>query len=115
MGKRLLLFVAFILAVFFAGCVSPDFSSAVFVEATGKSEYVNSIKIVLNPDHTGSMQVTGAGGGDFQGTWKLQESPDVVKVVFNTNGENILITFYQNKEASISSARLQEFGTWYEE
>jgi hypothetical protein len=108
--------IPLILALF-SGCVDeyPDFSRAVFAEANPKTETIDTIKIVLNQDHRGSIQLTGKDNDGIQGTWQIQSSDEVKKVVFNGNGENILITFYKNNEVSISTSNFQAFGRWYQE
>ncbi|MFH1486786.1 MAG: hypothetical protein ABIH46_12010 [Chloroflexota bacterium] len=93
----------------------PDFSRAVFVEASPHTENVDTIKIAVNPDKTASVQVTGRAQGGSQGTWELQDSTDVPKVTIRLPGENLLLTFYKNKEAGISGANVQFFGRWYQE
>ncbi|MBI2909560.1 MAG: hypothetical protein HYX92_18110 [Chloroflexi bacterium] len=116
---RILLLLVSLMLVAFVGSacdnIQPDFSRAVFVEASPNTGEIDTIKIAVNPDKTASMQATGRSGGGYQGTWQPQESTDMARVLIRSSGGNVLLTFYQNKEAGISVDRFQFFGRWYQE
>jgi len=133
--KKLLMLILLIFSLpFILGCPSglPDFSRTVFADGEmllqdNTGSYHMFVKIVLNPDRTGSLTTGVAGVGDGggmpggNGTWELVQKGDPSKIVFNfidLRGANLAgsVTFYSNREANISvpGAPFQLMGKWYQ-